>query len=82
MLEERIDNLQYFEGTGSSKGNISQSNFIFIFLKFNSFFFCFTVFIQDKVALCSSNCPGTHYVDQDTRVCPAYLFDYLNIQYF
>jgi hypothetical protein len=28
------------------------------------FLFCFVFVFQDRVSLCSSGCPGTHFVDQ------------------
>jgi hypothetical protein len=29
-----------------------------------TFLFCFVLFFQDRVSLCSPGCPGTHLVDQ------------------
>jgi hypothetical protein len=29
-----------------------------------NFLFCFVLFFQDRVSLCSPGCPGTHSVDQ------------------
>jgi hypothetical protein len=38
--------------------------FFVLFFCFLFFVFCFLFFFQDRVSLCSSGCPGSHFVDQ------------------
>jgi hypothetical protein len=56
-----------------TKNNQKKPNSFFFFLSFVFFvclFVCFLVFFgvvvifRDRVSLCSSGCPGTHFVDQ------------------
>jgi hypothetical protein len=45
--------------------------------------FCFVLFFQDRVSLCSLGCPGTHSVDQaglELRNSPASAFQVLGLK--
>jgi hypothetical protein len=57
-------------------------NLFFVYLRFACFGFCLFVF-RDRVSLCSSGCPGTHFVDQaglKLRNLPASAFQVLGLK--
>ena len=56
---------------------------MFLFCCFGFLFVCLFVCFRDRVSLCSSGCPGTHFVDQaglELRNPPASAFQVLGLK--
>jgi polyferredoxin len=57
--------LDYKHGATTLYPYYHTSFFFFFFILFiRSFIYLFILVFQDSVSLCSSGCPGTHFVDQ------------------